>query len=43
MMAVIETGGKQYKVSPGSVINVEKLNAKGGSCFGQGVDGERRR
>ena len=30
MMAVIETGGKQYKVSPGSVISVEKLNAKVG-------------
>lgn len=24
--AVIETGGKQYKVSPGSVITVERLN-----------------
>jgi len=30
MMAVIETGGKQYKVSRGSVIKVEKLNAKAG-------------
>ncbi|MCD6231990.1 50S ribosomal protein L21 [Candidatus Aerophobetes bacterium] len=26
MMAIIETGGKQYKVEPGSVIRVEKLN-----------------
>ncbi len=27
MYAVIKTGGKQYKVSPGEVIKVEKLNA----------------
>jgi len=27
--AVIQTGGKQYKVSPGEKIRVEKLNAKG--------------
>ena len=26
MFAVIETGGKQYKVQAGDVINVEKLN-----------------
>jgi large subunit ribosomal protein L21 len=25
MYAVIETGGKQYRVAPGDVINVEKL------------------
>lgn len=25
--AVIKTGGKQYKVSPGQTISVEKLNA----------------
>ena len=30
MMAVIETGGKQYKVKPGSVIKVEKLAVKEG-------------
>jgi large subunit ribosomal protein L21 len=30
MFAVIETGGKQYKVSVGSIIEVEKLNAKEG-------------
>lgn len=27
MFAVIETGGKQYKVSPGQVIEVERLDA----------------
>ncbi len=26
MFAVIETGGKQYKVQAGDVLNVEKLN-----------------
>jgi len=30
MMAVIETGGKQYEVIPGSIIEVEKLTAKEG-------------
>lgn len=30
MFAVIETGGKQYKVSIGSVVNVEKLTANVG-------------
>jgi large subunit ribosomal protein L21 len=29
--AVIATGGKQYKVSPGDTINVEKLGAAVGS------------
>lgn len=29
--AVIETGGKQYRVSPGSKIKVEKLAAEEGS------------
>jgi len=28
MQAVIKTGGKQYKVSPGNVIEVEKLTGK---------------
>lgn len=28
MYAIIETGGKQYKVEQGSVIFVEKLNAE---------------
>ena len=31
MLAVIKTGGKQYLVSPGKRIKVEKLNKKEGS------------
>lgn len=30
MYAVIETGGKQYRVSEGDIINVEKLGADEG-------------
>lgn len=30
MYAVISTGGKQYKVSPGDVVRVESLEAKKG-------------
>jgi large subunit ribosomal protein L21 len=30
MYAVIKSGGKQYKVKPGTVINVEKLNVQVG-------------
>lgn len=30
MIAVLETGGKQYRVSPGSLIRVEKLAVKKG-------------
>ncbi len=30
MYAVIKTGGKQYKVSPGDVLKVEKLDAAPG-------------
>jgi large subunit ribosomal protein L21 len=30
MYAVITTGGKQYKVSPGDVVRVESLDAKKG-------------
>lgn len=30
MYAIIATGGKQYKVSEGDVLNVEKLNAAEG-------------
>ena len=33
MYAIIETGGKQYKVSEGDVITVEKLGAEAGSEF----------
>lgn len=31
MLAVIKTGGKQYKVSPGDKLKVEKLDKKEGS------------
>ena len=31
MYAVIASGGKQYKVSPGDVVRVEKLSAEEGS------------
>ncbi|MBR4149885.1 MAG: 50S ribosomal protein L21 [Firmicutes bacterium] len=31
MYAVVQTGGKQYRVSDGDVINVEKLNVEEGS------------
>ncbi len=31
MYAIIATGGKQYKVAEGDIINVEKLNAEEGS------------
>lgn len=31
MYAIIHTGGKQYKVSPGDVIRVEKLPGTAGS------------
>ncbi|RMD46962.1 MAG: 50S ribosomal protein L21 [Aquificota bacterium] len=30
MYAVIKTGGKQYKVEPGTLLKVEKLKAKPG-------------
>ena len=30
MYAIVKTGGKQYKVSEGDVIKVEKLNAEAG-------------
>ena len=31
MLAVIKTGGKQYKVSPGDKIKIEKLDKEEGS------------
>ena len=31
MFAIIETGGKQYRVSPGTKIKIEKLSATGSS------------
>jgi len=30
MIAIVETGGKQYQVSPDSIIRAEKLKAKEG-------------
>ena len=30
MYAIIKTGGKQYKVAPGDVIQIEKVEAKQG-------------
>ena len=33
MKAVIETGGKQYRVSEGSVIYVEKLDVEAGKTY----------
>ncbi len=31
MYAVIETGGKQYRVAPGDVIEIEKLDVSAGA------------
>lgn len=31
MYAIVETGGKQYKVSEGDVLFIEKLNAEAGA------------
>lgn len=33
MYAIIATGGKQYKVSEGDVVRVEKLGAEAGSTY----------
>lgn len=33
MYAIIETGGKQYKVQEGDVINVEKLGVEAGNEY----------
>ncbi|MEG0352649.1 MAG: 50S ribosomal protein L21, partial [Cellulosilyticaceae bacterium] len=33
MYAIIETGGKQYKVEVGSLVNVEKLNVAAGETI----------
>ena len=33
MYAIIETGGKQYKVSAGDTIRIEKINADAGSSY----------
>ena len=33
MYAVIKTGGKQYKVQPGDIVKVEKLDAEEGKTI----------
>ena len=33
MLAVIKTGGKQYKVSPGDKIKIEKIDGKEGKAI----------
>lgn len=33
MYAIIETGGKQYKVTEGSMIKVEKLSVEAGTAY----------
>ncbi len=33
MFVIVETGGKQYKVSPGQKLKVEKLEAEAGSSL----------
>ncbi len=46
MYAIIQTGGKQYKVSEGDVVYIEKLNAEEGAsvsfdevlAVGEGAD-----
>ncbi|MDD2211633.1 MAG: 50S ribosomal protein L21 [Clostridia bacterium] len=46
MYAIIETGGKQYKVQTGDVLHVEKVEAKEGETFAVAqvlavIDGEK--
>jgi len=46
MYAVIKTGGKQYKVAPGDMLKIEKLDAKQGDTVELNevfmiVDGEK--
>ena len=48
MYAIIKTGGKQYRVSPGDVLRVEKLTGATGStvefpALAVAVDGETLR
>ena len=37
MYAIIATGGKQYKVSEGDIIKVEKLGLEAGADTGPGL------
>ena len=32
-LAIIQTGGKQYKISEGQKVKIEKLNAQAGDSF----------
>ena len=41
MYAIIETGGKQYKVTNDEVIFVEKLDAEDNATVTFNVDGEK--
>ena len=38
MYAIIATGGKQYKVSEGDIIDIEKIEGESGTenCYGSG-------
>jgi len=43
MYAIIETGGKQYKVSEGDVVFVEKLDVEAGASYNrQGIGCSKR-
>ncbi|HHV74042.1 MAG TPA: 50S ribosomal protein L21 [Thermoanaerobacterium sp.] len=33
MYAIIETGGKQYRVQEGDILNIEKLDCEAGSVY----------
>lgn len=33
MYAIIETGGKQYRVSPGTTVRIEKVDGKQGDSY----------
>ena len=41
--AIIETGGKQYKVSASKILEIEKLNAKVGDTVKVGFPSNRCR
>jgi len=42
MYAVIKTGGKQYRVSPGDLLVVEKLEGEPGAAVRRCADAGRR-
>jgi large subunit ribosomal protein L21 len=43
MYAVVRTGGKQYRVTPGEVIKVERLDGEVGATVALGGDGAQVR